>query len=91
MAAEGFDIKYKDVLDVVNAYKNNLVNLITKLEDMEGAINTFVNNSTFEGKSVTAIKSYFLDVHGTMVCSLKVTAQNLLDNIALYKASKRPA
>ena len=87
MAAEGFDIKYKDVLDVVNAYKNNLVNLITKLEDMEGAINTFVNNSTFEGESATAIKSYFLDVHGTMVCSLKVTAQNLLDNIALYKAS----
>ena len=34
MAAEGFDIKYKDVLDVVNAYKNNLVNLITKLEDI---------------------------------------------------------
>lgn len=88
MAAEGFDIKYKDVLDVVNVYKNNLVNLITKLED---AINTFVNNSTFEGESATAIKSYFLDVHGTMACSLKVTAQNLLDNIALYKASKRPA
>ena len=54
---------------------------------MEGAINTFVNNSTFEGESATAIKSYFLDVHGTMACSLKVTAQNLLDNIALYKAS----
>ena len=53
MAAEGFDIKYKDVLDVVNAYKNNLVNLITKLEDMEGAINTFVNNSTFVPNNVT--------------------------------------
>ena len=33
-----------------------------------------------------AVKSYLTDVHITMLSSIRVTAQNLLDNMTLYKA-----
>ena len=40
----------------------------------------------FTGETGDAVKSYLTDVHITMLSSIRVTAQNLLDNMTLYKA-----
>ena len=50
------------------------------------SINNYINNAVFTGETADAIKSYLTDVHITMLSSLRVTAQNLLDNMSLYKA-----
>ena len=46
----------------------------------------FIKNAVFTGETGDAVKSYLTDVHITMLSSIRVTAQNLLDNMTLYKA-----
>lgn len=46
----------------------------------------FYKNAVFTGETGDAVKSYLTDVHITMLSSIRVTAQNLLDNMTLYKA-----
>ena len=82
----GFVIKYNDIYELLWEYKEKLEGLIEKLEACENSIRLFMESETFQGEGANAIKSYLNDVHITMLSSFKVTAQNLLDNIVLYKA-----
>lgn len=83
---EGFVIKYNDIYDLLWEYKEKLEGLIAKLEACENSIRFFIESESFQGESANAIKSYLNDIHITMLSSFKVTAQNFLDNIVLYKA-----
>lgn len=83
---EGFVIKYNDIYDLLWEYKEKLEGLIAKLEACENSIRFFMESESFQGESANAIKSYLNDIHITMLSSFKVTAQNFLDNIVLYKA-----
>ena len=82
----GFVIKYNDIYNLLWEYKEKLEGLIEKLEACENSIRFFIESESFQGEGANAIKSYLNDVHITMLSSFKVTAQNLLDNIVLYKA-----
>ena len=82
----GFVIKYNDIYELLWEYKEKLEGLMEKLEACESSIRFFIESETFQGESANAIKNYLNDVHITMLSSFKVTAQNLLDNIVLYKA-----
>lgn len=83
---EGFVIKYNDIYELLWEYKEKLEGLIAKLEACENSIRFFMESESFQGESANAIKSYLNDIHITMLSSFKVTAQNFLDNIVLYKA-----
>ena len=63
-----------------------LENLMNKIDTCENCINFFIKNAVFTGETGDAVKSYLTDVHITMLSSIRVTAQNLLDNMTLYKA-----
>ena len=83
---EGFVIKYNDIYNLLWEYKEKLEGLNEKLEACENSIRFFIQSESFQGESANAIKNYLNDVHITMISSFKVTAQNFLDNIVLYKA-----
>ena len=59
---------------------------MNKIDTCENCINFFIKNAVFTGETGDAVKSYLTDVHITMLSSIRVTAQNLLDNMTLYKA-----
>ena len=83
---EGFQINYTDIYDLFWEYKTNLENLMNKIDTCENCINFFIKNAVFTGETGDAVKSYLTDVHITKLSSIRVTAQNLLDNMTLYKA-----
>ena len=83
---EGFQINYTDIYDLFWEYKTNLENLMNKIDTCENCINFFIKNAVFTGETGDAVKSYLTDVHITMLSSIRVTAQYLLDNMTLYKA-----
>ena len=83
---EGFQVNYTDIYDLFWEYKTNLENLMNKIDTCENCINFFIKNAVFTGETGDAVKSYLTDVHITMLSSIRVTAQNLLDNMTLYKA-----
>ena len=83
---EGFQINYTDIYDLFWEYKTNLENLMNKIDTCENCINFCIQNAVFTGETGDAVKSYLTDVHITMLSSIRVTAQNLLDNMTLYKA-----
>ena len=83
---EGFVIKYNDIYNLLWEYKEKMEGLSEKLEACENSIRFFIQSESFQGESANAIKNYLNDVHITMISSFKVTAQNFLDNIVLYKA-----
>ena len=83
---EGFQINYTDIYDLFWEYKTNLENLMNKIDTCENCINFFIKNAVFTGETGDAVKSYLTDVHITMLSSIRVIAQNLLDNMTLYKA-----
>lgn len=82
----GFVIKYQDINDILWGYEKNLKSLISNIDSLRTSIEKFINNPDFTGESASAIKCYLEEVHITLLSSLQVTAQNMLDNIALYKA-----
>lgn len=83
---EGFVIKYTDINNLLWEYKSKLEGLISKLETCERSINQFIQSDQFIGETATAAKNYLYDVHITMISCLKVATQNMLDDIAYYKA-----
>lgn len=82
-----FLIKYNDIFKVEQKYKNNLKDLMTQIDACSQAISSFINDETYSGETALAVKNYLSDVHITLLASLKVIAQTMLDNMALYKAS----
>ena len=86
MSMSGFVIKYQDINDILWGYEKNLKSLISNIGSLQTSIEKFINNPDFTGESASAIKCYLEEVHITLLSSLQVTAQNMLDNIALYKA-----
>ena len=82
----GFVIKYNDIYNLLWEYKDKLEGLIKNIETCENSISGFIGSQAFQGEAATSIKNYLSDIHMTMLSGFKVAAQNLLDNMALYKA-----
>lgn len=85
---DDFVIKYKDLRDISQKFKTNLNCLISDLESLESSINNFIDldKGHYDGEGADAAKSYFQDVHITMVNGLKNAAQSLIDEMAIYKS-----
>lgn len=83
---DGFLIRYEDINSLLWEYKENLEEMINKISTVQDSVRAFVESTGFEGETADAVKGYMEDVHITLLASLKVTAQNLLDNIVCYKA-----
>ena len=82
----GFVIKYIDIYNLLWEYKEKLETLIEDIGYCENSINDFITSTAFQGEAATSIKNYMNEVHITLLSSFKVTAQNILDNLILYKA-----
>ena len=82
----GFVIKYIDIYNLLWEYKEKLETLIEDIGYCENSINDFITGTAFQGEAATSIKNYMNEVHITLLSSFKVTAQNILDNLILYKA-----
>ncbi len=82
----GFVIKYNDIYNLLWEYNDKLEGLIKKIEACENSISSFIESQEFQGEAATSIKNYLSDIHMTMLSGFKAAAQNLLDNMALYKA-----
>ena len=86
---EGFQINYTDLSDLFWEYKRKIDNLIENIDNCIEKINMFTENAVFTGKTGDAVKSYFGEAHITILSGIKVTAQTLLDNMAVYKDGYR--
>lgn len=86
----GFKIKYKDLYDLEDNYNKKLNKLINQIDQTSKAIETFILSTHYTGQAALATKTYMADVHLTLLAGMKVLAQNLLDNFALYKAGYYP-
>ena len=82
----GFVIKYIDIYNLLWEYKEKLETLIEDIGYCENSINDFITSTAFQGEAANSIKNYMNEVHITLLSSFKVTAQNILDNLILYKA-----
>ena len=82
----GFVIKYIDIYNLLWEYKEKLETLIEDIGYCENSINDFITSTAFQGEAATSIKNYMNEVHITLLSGFKVTAQNILDNLILYKA-----
>ena len=82
----GFVIKYIDIYNLLWEYKEKLETLIEDIGYCENSINDFITGTAFQGEAATSIKNYMNEVHITLLSSFKVTAQNIQDNLILYKA-----
>ena len=82
----GFVIKYIDIYNLLWEYKEKLETLIEDIGYCENSINDFITSTAFQGEAAASIKNYMNEVHITLLSSFKVTAQNILDNLILYKA-----
>ena len=86
---EGFQINYTDLSDLFWEYKRKIDNLIENIDNCIEKINMFTENAVFTGKTGDAVKSYLGEAHITILSGIKVTAQTLLDNMAVYKDGYR--
>lgn len=84
--SDGFLIKYSDIYKLEQSYKTNLESLMGNIDACSTAIASFISDDTYSGDTASAVKNYLLDVHITLLASMKTIAQNMLDNMALYKA-----
>ena len=82
----GFVIKYIDIYNLLWEYKEKLETLIEDIGYCENSINDFITSTAFQGEAANSIKNYMNEVHITLLSGFKVTAQNILDNLILYKA-----
>ncbi|MBU5472355.1 T7SS effector LXG polymorphic toxin [Roseburia sp. MSJ-14] len=82
----GFVIKYIDIYNLLWEYKEKLETLIEDIGYCENSINDFITGTAFQGEAANSIKNYMNEVHITLLSGFKVTAQNILDNLILYKA-----
>ena len=86
---EGFQINYTDLSDLFWEYKRKIENLIENIDNCIERISMFTENAVFTGKTGDAVKSYLGEAHITILSGIKVTAQTLLDNMAVYKDGYR--
>ena len=84
--SDTLDVRYTDILNVEQTYKRNLDELKNNIVFLRNSINAVVNDSNFKGAAADSIKNYFSDVHLTILDALDSVAQNMLDNMALYKS-----
>ena len=67
-------------------FKDKIDATIAEIDKMGESLTTFLESSSFEGETANSIKSYFNEIHGSMLSSIKTTAQRVQDDMARYKA-----
>lgn len=82
----GFNVKYKDLYKLSQEYKDELDDFKDAVDECSKAVADMINNESFTGATADSVKSYLSDVHITLLASMKTLAQNMQDQVALYKA-----
>ena len=74
------------ILAMLWEFKDKIDATIAEIDKMGESLTTFLESSSFEGETANSIKSYFNEIHGSMLSSIKTTAQRVQDDMARYKA-----
>lgn len=82
----GFNVKYKDLYKLSQEYKDELDDFKDAVDECSKTVADMINNDSFTGATADSVKSYLSDVHITLLASMKALAQNMQDQVALYKA-----
>lgn len=82
----GFNVKYKDLYKLSQEYKDELDDFKDAVDECSKTVADMINNDSFTGATADSVKSYLSDVHITLLASMKTLAQNMQDQVALYKA-----
>ena len=80
-----FDIRYTEIDDMMWECKDEMDSLIKSCEKYEDYINGFSQLSSFRGEAAEAIKAYMLDVHRSIISSIKTAANEFNDRFLIYK------
>ena len=86
MSDKMFLLKYSEILAMLWEFKDKIDATIAEIDKMGESLTTFLESSSFEGETANSIKSYFNEIHGSMLSSIKTTAQRVQDDMARYKA-----
>lgn len=84
--SNGFVVKYEDLYKISQEYKKELDGFKDSVDITSNKIAEIINNGSFTGATADSIKYYLSDVHLTILASMKTLAQNMEDQVALYKA-----
>ena len=63
--------------------KDKIDATIAEIDKMGESLTTFLESSSYEGETANSIKSYFNEIHGSMLSSIKTTAQRVQDDMAM--------
>ena len=66
--------------------KDELDDFKDAVDECSKTVADMINNDSFTGATADSVKSYLSDVHITLLASMKTLAQNMQDQVALYKA-----
>ena len=86
MSDKMFLLKYSEILAMLWEFKEKIDATIAEIDEMGESLTTFLESSSFEGETANSIKSYFNEIHGSMLSSIKTTAQRVQDDMTRYKA-----
>ena len=79
-------LKYREIVAFYFDANNKIGTALQKIDEMEKSLSSFLESSSYEGETANSIKSYFNEIHGSMLSSIKTTAQRVQDDMARYKA-----
>ena len=77
-------LKYREIVAFYFDANNKIGTALQKIDEMEKSLSTFLESSSYEGETADSIKSYFSEIHGSMLFSIKTTALKLLEDMTKY-------
>ena len=77
-------LKYREIVAFYFDANNKIGTALQKIDEMEKSLSTFLESSCYEGETANSIKSYFSEIHGSMLFSIKTTALKLLEDMTKY-------
>ena len=77
-------LKYREIVAFYFDANNKIGTALQKIDEMEKSLSSFLESSCYEGETANSIKSYFSEIHGSMLFSIKTTALKLLEDMTKY-------
>lgn len=82
--SDDYHIDLSDLDDMCAEIINDLTSLMSSCETFSSTIQNFYDSEGFYGLTATALKDYWLNVHGACVVKIYTAATTFLDNISAY-------
>ena len=77
-------LKYREIVAFYFDANNKIGTALQKIDEMEKSLSSFLDSSCYEGETANSIKSYFSEIHGSILFSIKTTALKLLEDMTKY-------